>query len=200
MDCGALLGHHNDDCMASQISGVSYILPKHAGRGMIGVEACPLGGRTGTIAEGCSMFAYLALSAMVLGPSDLTQRGEGGGTAVLPELQSRLADETCMERHCELLDCLVRADGKSAIPVLERLLRDDKIFWNNLGMNLDEPAKLPAVRVERLAAILHHLAVLGYRDPLHLVRDVHERFRDHPVLCEHGRAVIAAAQALMTPE
>jgi hypothetical protein len=115
-------------------------------------------------------------------------------------LQSLLADETQMERHCELLDRLVRAEGTAAIPTLEALLRDECTFWNNLGMNLDEPAKLPAVRARRLVAILHHLAALGYRDPEHLVRDVHERFRDHPVLCAHGRPVLAAAQALLQPE
>ncbi len=122
------------------------------------------------------------------------------GTAALPVLQSLLADETRMERHRDLLDCLVRAGGTSAVPVLEGLLRDEKVFWNNLGMNLDEPAKLPAVRVARLAAILHHLSVLGYRDPQHLVRDVRERFRDHPVLCDHGRSVITAARAIVASE
>lgn len=161
------------------------------------------------------MFAYLLLGAMVLGLSDPAQRADAPtagadadvvvalpdrATAALPALQSLLADETCMDRHRDLLDCLVRAGGKSAIPVLEGLLRDDKVFWNNLGMNLDEPAKLPAVRVARLAAILHHLAVLDYRDSRHVVRDVYERFRDHPVLCEHGRVVITAAQALLRPE
>lgn len=139
------------------------------------------------------MTASLCLSAaVVLALADPAQRG-----ATLVPL---LADETRMEQHRDLLESLVRAGGMSAVPVLEGLLRDEKTFWNNLGLNLDEPAKLPTVRVERLAAILHHLAVLGYRDPHHLVRDVRDRFRDQPVLREHGQPVIAAAQALAMPE
>ena len=116
------------------------------------------------------------------------------------ELRSLLADETCMQQHRDLLDSLVRTEGRAAIPMLEALLRDDVVFWNNLGMNLDEPTKLPAVRVDRLTAVLHHLAVLGYRDPHHLVRDVRDRFRDHPVLCEHARPIAAAAEAILPSE
>jgi hypothetical protein len=120
--------------------------------------------------------------------------------AALPVLQSQLADETCMDRHRDMLDSLVRTGGARALPILERLLRDEKVFWNNLGMNLDGPAKLSAVRVERLVALLHHLAVLGYRDRDQLVRDVRDRFRDHPVLCAEGQSVIAAAQTVLAPE
>ncbi len=168
------------------------------------------------------MTAYLYLGIVFIGLTDPAQRAEAlvvrldspaagayaeaiagwqqCGPAALPVLQSLLADETRMDRHRDLLDCLVGAGGTSAVPVLERLLRDEKVFWNNLGMNLDEPTKLPTVRVERLAAILHHLAALGYRDPEHLVRDVSDRFRDHPVLCEHGQPVIAAARQILAPE
>jgi hypothetical protein len=138
------------------------------------------------------MIMSLYLSAAVV--LALAQPSPDQGT-----LRSLLADETQMDRHREALDRLVRAEGTAAIPTLEALLRDERTFWNNLGMNLDEPAKLPAVRVVRLATILHHLAALGYRDPEHLVRDVHERFREHPVLCAHGRPVLAAA-TLIQPE
>jgi hypothetical protein len=134
---------------------------------------------------------------------------EGCGKASLPTLQSVLADETRFRESPQLLQTLAKAGGKAAIPVLENLLRDDKVYWNNLGMNLDEPQKIPAARAERLVSILRHLAGMGYRDRHHLVRDVRDRFSEHPILCNYGRSaagdggmsscpVIDAAQTILS--
>jgi hypothetical protein len=109
------------------------------------------------------------------------------GPAALPVFRTLLADETRFRESPLLLDSLVKAAGKTAIPVLEDLLRDEKTYWNNLGMNLDDPDKIPAIRADRLVAILRHLAALGYRDRYQLVRDLRDQFRDHPVLNEYGR-------------
>src|SRR5436309_15338088 len=68
------------------------------------------------------------------------------GKAAVPVLQALLADEARIAQHRDLLDCLVRAGGTAAIPVLQRMLGDEQVYWNNLGMNLDEPAKLSGVR------------------------------------------------------
>src|SRR5436305_14425905 len=104
------------------------------------------------------------------------------GPAAVPVLQPLLSDETRRDQHPAILESLVRAAGPDAIPVLERLLRDEKTFWNNLGMNLEEPAKLPPGRADQLASILHQLAVLGYLDIHGLDRDAHDQYTDHAIL------------------
>jgi hypothetical protein len=124
---------------------------------------------------------------------------ERAGAAALPALRSLLADETRFGESPALLETLVKAGGDASVPILEQLLRDEKVYWNNLGMNLDDPAKVSMVRVERLVAILHRLAALGYRDRVDLVRGVRDQFADHPLLRDVSEVIEAVNAVLSRP-
>src|SRR5438105_9614018 len=114
------------------------------------------------------------------------------GPAAVEVLRSLAADETHFRESSPILRALVSAGGKAALPVLEQLLRDDKTYWNNLGMNLDDTDKIPVFRIDRLVAILEHLAPLGYRDGDRLVRELRAQFDDHPLLRQQSQIIEAA--------
>ena len=118
--------------------------------------------------------------------------GDGYRPASLEELRSRAAEEAYFSESPAILNALVKAGGTAAVPILEQLLRDDKTYWNNLGLNLDDAEKIPAVRVERTLAILHHLATLGYSDREQVVRGLRDQFADHPLLQRHLRIIEAS--------
>jgi hypothetical protein len=108
------------------------------------------------------------------------------GKAALPVLRDLVADESRADRY-SFLATLVQAGGKDAVPELERLLADEKVYWNNLGMNLDDKHKIDRPRVEFLVEILTHLRKSGYADRRGLVEAVRDQFRDHPILGDHGK-------------
>ena len=118
--------------------------------------------------------------------------GNGQRSAGLEELRSRASEEAYFHESSAILQTLVNAGGKSTVPILEQLLRDERTYWNNLGLNLDDAEKIPAVRVERTLAILHHLATLGYSDREQVVRRLRDQFADHPLLQRHSRIIEAA--------
>jgi|SRR6516162_8135130 len=132
---------------------------------------------------------FSALCLPVLGGN--SQRSAG-----FEELRSRASEEAYYHESPAILKALVDAGGKSAVPILEQLLRDEKTYWHNLGLNLDDADKISAVRVERSLAILQHLAAVGYADRDHVVRDLRDQFRDHPLLQRQTR-IIDAADALL---
>jgi hypothetical protein len=138
----------------------------------------------------CCLHAIIALT--LAGPVQTDAR-----PANLEELRSRAAEQAYFADSPAILNELVKAGGKTAIPILEQLLRDEKTYWNNLGLNLDDADKIPAVRIERTLALLEHLATLGYRDRGHIVRDLRDQFRDHP-LFQHETRVIEMAEALLS--
>lgn len=132
----------------------------------------------------------------------------GCGKAALPVLRSLLADETRSDR-CSLVDTLVRAGGKDAVAELERMLGEERTFWDNLGLNLDEESKIPHARVQYLVGVLGHLSQFDYRDGNSCVRAIRDRFDDQPILRDYGKArqgdrrvgespVIEAAQAILS--
>jgi hypothetical protein len=123
---------------------------------------------------------------------------ENCGKAALPVLYSLVADESRTDRD-SLLGTLVRAGGKDCVPNLVRLLKDECVYWNNLGMNLDEESKIPQSRVQFLVDLLTHLNVFAYRDNQGLVRGVRDRFRDHPLLCNYGKRTEAGAPVGASP-
>jgi len=118
----------------------------------------------------------------------------GCGKAALPVLRTLSADETRTDRSC-LVDTLVRAGGKDAVADLERLLEVERTYWDNLGLNLDEESKIPHARFQLLVDILGHLGELGYRDGNVLVRAIHDRFDDHPILRDYGKQRAGASRA-----
>jgi hypothetical protein len=127
----------------------------------------------------------------------------GCGKAANPVLRQLAADEGRPDR-ATFVDALVRAAGKEAIPDLERLLRQERTYWNNLGLNLDEESKVSSARFQCLIAILGRLDELGYRDGQGLVRSIRARFDDHPILRRYGTAckgelspVVAVADAIL---
>jgi hypothetical protein len=119
------------------------------------------------------------------------------GPAALEVLRPLLVEETRFGESPSLLKTLVKAGGDKAVPILEHLLRDEKTYWNNLGMNLEDPDKIPAARIDRILAILDQLTALSYRDHARLVGDLRDQFRDHPVLGTCG-PVIEAAGAILS--
>jgi hypothetical protein len=132
----------------------------------------------------------------------------GCGKAALPVLRSLIADETRSDRS-NLVDTLVRAGGEDAVAELERMLGEERTFWDNLGLNLDEESKIPHARVQYLVDVLGHLRELGYRDSKSWVRAVRDRFDDQPILRDYGKArqgdrcvgsspVVEAAQAILS--
>jgi hypothetical protein len=129
------------------------------------------------------------------------------GTAALPVLRTLIADESRADRYA-FLDTLVRAGGKRSVPDLVSLLREEQVYWNNLGMNLDEECKVSQARFEFLVDLLTNLHALAYRDTDGFVRLVRDRFRDHPLLCDFGKErnggmpvgvspVVQAAEAIL---
>jgi hypothetical protein len=125
------------------------------------------------------------------------------GKAALPVLRQLIADENRANRY-DFLPILVKAGGKDAIADLERFLRDEQVYWNNLGMNLDQEAQVSRPRFQFLVDVLTYLNELGYRDEHGLVRAVRDRFRDHPLLCSYGTyagpsPVVQTADALLSP-
>jgi hypothetical protein len=131
----------------------------------------------------------------------------GCGKAALPALRSLIADETRSDRS-SLVDTLVRAGGQDAVAELERMLGEERTFWDNLGLNLDEESKISRARVQYLVDVLGHLREFDYRDGKSVVRAIHDRFDDHPILREYGKErqgdrrigsspVVEAAQAIL---
>lgn len=106
---------------------------------------------------------------------------EGCGTDALPVLRDGLFDDTRLPTHRYLLDAAVRAAGRDALPLLADVLRADHGYWHNLGLNIDDPAKVSADRLARLRTLLHHLHALGDRDADGLARDLRELFATHPI-------------------
>jgi hypothetical protein len=74
------------------------------------------------------------------------------------------------------------------------------VYWNNLGMNLDDEGKIDRKRVAFLVEMLGHLRKLDYRDAWALVAAVRDQFRDHPLLGDRGgpSPVVAAADAILS--
>ena len=106
-------------------------------------------------------------------------------------------NESRADRY-SFLATLVEAGGENSVGELERLLADERVYWNNLGMNLDDERKIDRPRVQFLGEILHHLGKFTYRDEQGLVRAVRDQFRDHPLL---GRStpspIVEAADAIL---
>jgi len=132
----------------------------------------------------------------------------GCGKAALPILRVLIADETRSDRSC-LLDTLVRAGGRDAVADLERMLSEERTFWDNLGLNLDEESKVSRARVQYLVDVLGHLGEFGYRDGNAVVRAIRDRFTDQPILRDYGKArqgdrrvgtspVVEAAEAILS--
>ena len=166
-------------------------------------------------------FALLPLSAARADPVETAARQFGRGSsaqdqaalrvwrdagpAAVPVLRRLLLEESLLARHEDLLETLMSA-GKSARPVLEELLHEDRAYWHNLGLNIDRVENVPAVRFRRLEAILRHLAAVGGRDARGTVAAVRELFAGHPVLGAVGRAddsapspVVRLADAILMP-
>ncbi len=120
----------------------------------------------------------------------------GCGAPALSVVRSLVDDETRTDR-ANFLDPLCRAAGKDATAELARLLGAEAAFWDNLGLNLDEPAKVAPARVHFLVELLRRLDARGYRDERGLVRAVRDRFADQPVLRECGGTVLSAANAVL---
>jgi hypothetical protein len=108
------------------------------------------------------------------------------GKPAVSLLRQVVADED-RPGHYDLLGALVRAAGDDAAAELEALLREERTYWDNLGLNLDDPVKVARPRFQFLVEILTHLRELGYRDEGGLVRAVRDRFGDHPILCDYGK-------------
>jgi hypothetical protein len=119
-----------------------------------------------------------------------------GGTTALPVLRQLIADEFRADRYY-FLDTLVRAGGRVSVADLERFLREEKVYWNNLGLNLDDESKVPQPRLRFLIDLLAHLERFGYRDEYGLVRAVRDQFCDHPLLCICGTPVVGIAEAIL---
>jgi hypothetical protein len=118
------------------------------------------------------------------------------GTGALPVLRQLIGDELRPDRF-SFLATLVEAGDRASVPYLERLLREEKVYWNNLGMNLDDASKIDRARVQFLVDLLTHLQAFGYRDEQEVVSAVRDQFRDHPLLCTEDR-VVEAANALLS--
>ena len=110
------------------------------------------------------------------------------GPAAVPTLRRLVLEESLLPRHEELLETLVAAGGKAAIPVLQEALRDDRLYWHNLGLNIDAIDAVPAARLRRLAAVLGHLAALGASDD-GTVAELHTFFTEHPIYRGHEGSV-----------
>jgi hypothetical protein len=128
----------------------------------------------------------------------------GCGKAALPALRSLLADETRSDRSC-LIDTLVRAGGTEALADLEHMLGEERAYWDNLGLNLDEESKISRSRVEYLVTILGHLRQFVYQDRNACVRAIRDRWTDQPILRNYGKErpgdpspVVEAAQAILS--
>jgi hypothetical protein len=112
----------------------------------------------------------------------------GCGPAAVPVLRRLVLEESLLPRHEELLETLVAADGRAAVPVLQEVLREDWVYWHNLGLNIDTTSAVPAARVRRLEAVLRHLAALGGRDD-GTVAELHAFFTEHPIFGAHEDSV-----------
>jgi hypothetical protein len=129
------------------------------------------------------------------------------GKAALPVLRGLIADETRCDRSC-LVETLVRAGGTDAIADLERMLGEERTYWDNLGLNLDEESKISGVRIQYLVDVLRYLKEFEYRDGKSWVQAIRARFDDHPILREYGKErqgdrrvgpspVVEAAEAIL---
>src|ERR1051325_4559579 len=78
-------------------------------------------------------------------------------------LRPLIADETRTDRAL-LVERFMDAAGKGAIADLKRWLGEERRFWDNLGLNLDEESKVSRPRFDYLVELLRQLDKLGYRD------------------------------------
>jgi hypothetical protein len=127
---------------------------------------------------------------------------EQGRRAALPVVRRLIEDET-RPNHYDLLAALVQLGGKDALPELHRLLREEQVYWHNLGLNVDEDGKISRRRFDYLVELLTRLGELGYRDDQELVRAVRDQFRDHPILGAYATSggsspVVLAADAILS--
>src|SRR2546430_616279 len=98
-----------------------------------------------------------------IGAAAVRDAWEQGRKAALPVVRRLIEDET-RPNHYDFLGMLVRIGGKDALPELQHLLREEKVYWHNLGLNVDEESKISRRRFDYLVELLTHLGELGYRD------------------------------------
>jgi hypothetical protein len=108
------------------------------------------------------------------------------GSAPLPVRREALADDARLPSHACLLDAAVAAAGADALPLLAELLGEDYRYWHNLGLNIDDPAKISPARLARLEALLRHLDALGDRDAAGHAAALRSLFATHPIYRQAG--------------